>query len=201
MHALKYISEIKKSQVELGILECSSCKEIKGTIHFPPSKRSRFGFSSWCKECIRERTTLLNPGSRCHLTDLGVRKCPQCSKIVHFLHCSCRGICIDCQRFVDIERQQFECALGIAKAKSRAQRLKHPYRAKAYDDSPARREAHRKREAIKSAEKKKILAAGYIKDLLVKSNSALRHADIPQELVELKRMQIKIHREIKTQIG
>ena len=56
--------------------------------------------------------------------------------------------------------------------------------------------SNRKQERIRAAGWRENLTDRYVKDLLVKRTS-LKTSDIPQELVDLKRKQLKTHRKLK----
>lgn len=91
------------------------------------------------------------------------------------------------------KRLRYARSNGEELRKIKQWRAANPEKMRSYEQNPERMSKRRQRSKNQVAE----ATDGYIKDLL-KEGTGLKRSDLPQELVELKRKQLKIKRQLKT---
>lgn len=178
-----YRAESIKKQIK----HCPVCKVIKPFSDFYKNLKSPLGVESRCKACCRIKAGVKNY----HLVkevieerkSRGVKYCPCCKKEVAIsdFYSGKRGLRYSCK----------SCG-----KKNNAGT--YPKYADMTPERVVRRKANSKKSSgIANKKARESLNDGYIKMQLLVQNPLLKREDIPQGMIETKRLIIKIKREIK----
>ena len=160
----------------MGLRKCSKCgveKELSPE-HFYRSKREALGFVHLCKPCSRvylSRWRKENPDKARAQKKRYFAKYPEKKREAKKRQCA----------------NNLESWRASLKRRSDARRARNP-------------EKYRTRGRAQGQKQAAELADVYVKKLLVHATS-LPFAVIPQELVEVKRLQLLLHREVKKREG
>ena len=162
---------------------CTKCGEVKGTTEFHANARSADGLQCWCKVC---RSTYAqarhNPDkARAYRADNATRI--QARKQAYL------------QNNREKERARIQRWARANPEKARA--IKRRYSEKHGDRDWLRLQQFVSENPDRKNMGRKELCDKYVADVMTKRSTLLQRADIPQALIDLKRQQLKLLRELE----
>jgi hypothetical protein len=190
-----------KYWLEFGIKPCTLCGEYLSIDQFFLSARpGGSGFRFCCKTCFSKRQSKLSFSRRLrgYWLEYGICSCHFCGRYLDVSQFRILrgfykgypkfGYCLDCDKIIHsaAHNRAIDASKWERQKREQGRRWRKKY--------PEKRRELCKRAYIKS---RKNLTDSYVKKLLVQKSS-LSHYDIPSGLIEAKRQQLKLIREVRS---
>lgn len=161
--------------------KCGKCRMDKSPDSFPRDKSRPDGRYSYCKACNTERVCAINRKK--------TQERQEARRLAELENPATEKPCTACGVVQGLEQFQREDS-GLHGRRSKCNSCRRIYQRQLYQDQIL---ISRRRSRLTASRLCERLSDSYVKGLLTK-HSNLRNADIPPQLVELKRIQLRIKR-------